>query len=117
MERRLIKKITRIIQNNNLMLTIGDVQFTEVSREFIQKRIKKMKSIWICPLCERPHLKKPGPFKCGISINNNMNNFAIWVQSSDCCGWEQSFLLNEVKGGKVNFSSLNSVFGKVFNNR
>lgn len=90
-----------------------DAQISERSKEFFPKRIAKKGKEWICPVCYRPHHKKPGPFTCGIKARENERTVSLWVRALDCCKWEQHFSLDR----KVEISNMNTVLKRIFSSK
>lgn len=87
-----------------------DLQINEISKEFFPKRIVKNGKDWICPICYRPHHKKPGPFTCGMKVQENERDVSLWVRALDCCEWEQHFSLDD----EVKISELSPVIKRIF---
>ena len=96
-------------KKSNALLVIEDARTNEICKGFFPKRIVKNGKDWICPICLRPHHKKPGPFTRGVRILTDENAVTLWVQSFGCCRWQQQFPFNEIKERKVKKSDLNSV--------
>lgn len=93
---------------------VVDAQIQEISKEFFPERIVQVGKDWICPICERPHHKEPGPFTYGVTVRKNESAVSLWVQSLGCCRWEQHFPFKKIKERKVNASNLNSVIRRSF---
>lgn len=101
-----------------------NAEIREISREFVPANLGKVRprrpplegEKWVCPLCERPHHKKPGPFTCGVKIYKRGEAFygefyddeaiGFWVESAGCCRDEQGFPLTQFKEGRINTSNL-----------
>lgn len=99
------------------LLAVGDVQINEISKEFFPERIVREEEDWICPICERPYHKEPGPFTYGATVRKNEGTVSLWVQSLGCCRWEQHFPFKKIKEGKVKASNLISVLRRSFYSR
>jgi len=96
------------------LLSVNDAQIGEISKEFFPKRVIQEGKDWICPICERPHHKEPGPFTCGMTIRKNEGTVTLWVQSLGCCRWAQHFPVKKIKDGKINTSDINSILRRNF---
>lgn len=102
-------------ENKSIALSVVvDAQIQEISKEFSPEQIVQVGKDWICPVCLRPHHKKPGPFTHGATIKKNESTVSLWVQSMDCCRWEQHFPFKAIKERKVNAANLNSVIRRSF---
>jgi|GEM_PF-2390858 len=98
----------------NALLVIEEAQINEICKEFFPKWVVKEGKDWICPICQRPHHKEPGPFTRGVTIHTNESTVTLWVQSLGCCRWEQCFTFKEIKERKVKASNLIPVLIRSF---
>ena len=90
------EKRKKIIDRKSInLVAVEDEQFYEIRKEFFPKQDIKREETWICPICERPFHKKPGPFTCGLTVHRNEGTIALWVQSLGCCRFEQEFPIEE----------------------
>ncbi|MDI6777313.1 MAG: hypothetical protein QMD03_08820 [Syntrophales bacterium] len=96
---------------------VDDVQIQEISKEFFPEWIVQDGKDWICPICERPHHKEPGPFIYGATVRKNESAVSLWVQSLGCCRWEQCFPFKKIKERKVKASDLIPVLRRSFYSR
>jgi hypothetical protein len=96
------------------LLAVDDTQIKEISKEFFPKRVVQEGKDWICPICERPHHKQPGPFTYGVTLRKKEVTVTLWVQSLGCCRWEQCFPFEKIKERQVNASNLFSVLRRSF---
>ncbi len=96
---------------------VEDVQIQEISKEFFPEWVAQHGKEWICPICERPHHKEPGPFIYGVAVRKDESTVTLWVQSLGCCRWEQNFPFKKIKEGKVKVSNLIPVLRRSFYSR
>lgn len=104
-------------QKSIALLGVDDAPINEISKEFFPKRVVQERKDWICPICERPYHKEPGPFTYGVTVRKNESTVTLWVQSLGCCKWEQCFPFKKIKERKVNASNLISVLRRSFYSR
>ncbi|HHT9124673.1 MAG TPA: hypothetical protein ACFYD6_02530 [Candidatus Brocadiia bacterium] len=106
----------REARKNIALLTgrVEDAQINEISKELFLGQIVKKGKDWICPVCYRPHHKKPGPFTCGITVHRNERTVSLWARALNCCRWEQYFPFEKIKERKVEASNLNPVLKRIF---
>ena len=87
---------------------------SEISKEFFSKRIVKKGKDWICPICNRPHHQKPGPFTAGMIASRSECEATLWVQSLGCCRWEQHIPFEKIKERKIESLNLIPVLKRIF---
>ena len=61
------------------LLLVDDVQIKEIKKEFFPNHAGKEGDGWICPICERPYHKEPGPFTYGVTLRKDEGTVTIWV--------------------------------------
>jgi hypothetical protein len=104
-------------QKSIALLAVDNEQIKEIRKEFFPKRVSQERKDWICPICERPYHKEPGPFTCGVTLRRKESTVTLWVQSLGCCRYEQCFSLKKIKERKVNASNLISALRRSFYSR
>jgi hypothetical protein len=108
------KKKNESERKNIAVHAVDEAHIEEISKEFFPERIVQEREDWICPVCERPHHKQPGPFTYGVTVRRNESTVTLWVQSLGCCRWEQCFTFQEIKERKVKASNLIPVLMRRF---
>lgn len=99
---------------NNLP-ALRNIHIRDISKDlFFECVIHEGTKEWICPICERPHHKEPGPISCGLTLDKNEKTAFLWVKADGCCKTVQYFSFSDIQKRKVNKSNIIPILKKIF---